>query len=239
MRLRDRIGVSERHQKQITRVMEVSLVGIVFIGLFVGSVGIVVNAAVGILVTQLVPVLERDYDIPMDPGLVLWITAAVFLHAFGTVPLPAEFIEPFGAVEPGQDRGSLYNSGYWWDHMTHALSSSLVAAAGYATVRALDQHSDGIVIPGRFMFVFIVLFVLAFGVFWEVVEFAIGGAAELAGSGSVLTQYGAEDTLLDLVYNTLGAVVVAIWGTAYLTDVVGAIEERMETGSWAEDDRAE
>jgi len=39
-------------------------------------------------------------------------------------------------------------SGYWWDHMTHALSSSLVAA-------------------------------------------------EMAGSGSVLTECGAEDTLLD------------------------------------------
>lgn len=238
MRVRDWIGVSERRQKQLTHVMEVSLIGILMIGLYVNSVGIVVNAGVGILVTQLVPVLERDYNIPMDPSLVLWITAAVFLHAFGTVPLPADWIEPVGTVDPGQSSASLYNSGGGWDHLTHALSSSLVAAAGYSTVRALDEHSDGIVIPGRFMFVFIVLFVLAFGVFWEVVEFAIGGAAELAGSGSVLTQYGAADTLLDLVYNTLGAIVVAIWGTAYLTDVVSAIGERLEDGSWGGDEDA-
>jgi len=233
MRIRDRLGISERRQVQLTRLMEVSLVGILFIGLFVNSPGIVVNAGVGILVTQLVPALERDYGIPMDPGLVLWITAAVFLHALGTVPLPADLVAPVGDVAPGQQRASLYRSGYWWDHMTHALSSSVVAAAGYATVRALDEHDQGIVIPPRFMFVVIVLFVLAFGVFWEVVEFAIGGAAETFGTGSVLTQYGVEDTLYDLFYNTLGAVVVGIWGTAYLTDVVGAIERRLETGDWS------
>jgi hypothetical protein len=29
--------------------------------------------------------LERDYAIPMDPALVLWLTTAVFLHALGTL----------------------------------------------------------------------------------------------------------------------------------------------------------
>jgi hypothetical protein len=234
MRVRDHLGISQRRQAQLTRVMEASLVGMLFIGLFVNSPGIVVNAGVGILVTQLVPALERDYGIPMDPALVLWITAAVFLHALGTVPLPADWVDAVGSVEAGQDRASLYKSSGWWDHMTHALSSSVVAAAGYATVRALDEHDDGIVIPPRFTFVFVVLFVLAFGVLWEVLEFAIGGGAELLGTGSVLTQYGVEDTLLDLFYNSLGAVVVGVWGTAYLTDVVGAIERRLDSGSWDE-----
>jgi len=238
MRIRDFLGISQRRQAQLTRVMEVSLVGMLFIGLFVNSPGIVVNAGVGILVTQLVPALERDYGIPMDPALVLWITAAVFLHALGTIPLPADWVDAVGSVEAGQTRASLYKSSGWWDHMTHALSSSVVAAAGYSTVRALDEHDDGIVIPPRFVFVFIVLFVLAFGVLWEVLEFAIGGAAELFGTGSVLTQYGVEDTLLDLVYNSLGAVVVGVWGTAYLTDVVGAIETRLETGSWDGEERS-
>jgi hypothetical protein len=31
------------------------------------------------------PVLERDYGVPLDAGLTLWITAAVFLHAFGRI----------------------------------------------------------------------------------------------------------------------------------------------------------
>jgi hypothetical protein len=159
--------------------------------------------------------LERDYDIPMDAGLTLWITSAVFLHGLGTVGLPWS-----GA--------SFYQTVWWWDHLTHALSSSVVAAVGYATTRALDRHSEAIYLPPRFTFVFVLLFVLAFGVLWEVVEFALGGLASILGSGNVLTQYGLGDTMLDLVFDTVGAVVVATWGTAHLTGVVGAIQDRIE-----------
>ncbi|NIS31206.1 MAG: hypothetical protein GWN07_12815, partial [Actinobacteria bacterium] len=88
---------------------------------------------------------------------------------------------------------------WWWDHLTHALSSSVVAGVGYATARAFDQHSDQIHLPPRFMFVFILAFVVAFGVLWEVVEFGLGGASAMLGSGTVLTQYGLGDTMLDLV----------------------------------------
>jgi VanZ family protein len=76
--------------------------------------------------------------------------------------------------------------------------------------------------------VFILLFVLAYGVFWEILEFAIGQTAAAFGVGSVLTQYGLEDSLKDLVFNTLGAVVVTLWGTAHLNDVSGYIRERLD-----------
>jgi hypothetical protein len=85
MRLRDRLGVSVRHQHQAARLMELALPGIVFVGLDRGNVGIVVNADLALAVTQLPPILEPDYGFSMDPGLVLWITTAVFLHAVGTL----------------------------------------------------------------------------------------------------------------------------------------------------------
>jgi hypothetical protein len=215
VRWRDRLGVTARRQRQAVRVMEFGLVGLLFIGLERGSTGIVVNAAVALLVAQLPPLLERDYNIPMDAGLTLWITSAVFLHALGTVGLPGSEL-------------SFYRSLPWWDHLTHVLSSSVVAAVGYATARAFDAHSDQIHLPPRFMFVFILLFVVAFGVLWEVIEFALGGLASWLGSGSILTQYGLRDTMLDLVFDVIGGVVVAIWGTAYLADVSGAIQERLQ-----------
>ena len=216
MRLRDRLGVTTRRQRQVSRLLEFGLVGLLFIGLERGNTGIVVNTALALLVAQLPPVLERDYHIPMDAGLTLWITAAVFLHALGTVGLPGSQL-------------SFYRSVWWWDHLTHALSSSVVAAAGYATARAFDQHSDAISLPPRFMFVFILLFVVAFGVLWEVIEFGLGGFALLLGSERVLTQYGLGDTMLDLVFDVAGGVIVALWGTAYLTDVVGALQQRLQT----------
>lgn len=192
--------------------MEVGLAVIVVIGFLRGNVSIVVNAGVGLAVTQLVPVLERNYEVPMDPALTLWITSAVFFHALGTLSFPGSPV-------------NIYRSLWWWDHFTHALSSSIVAAVGYATVRAFDRHSEAIYIPTRLTFVFVLQFVLAFGVLWEVLEFGLG---LVFGSATVLTQYGLSDTLLDLVFDTIGAVVAAVWGTAHLGDVVGWAADGLE-----------
>jgi hypothetical protein len=218
VRLRDRLHIDATTQRRLSRAMQVVLVGLVFIGLDRGNVGIVANSAIALGVTYLPATLERDYHIPMDTGLTLWITTAVFLHALGTVGLPGS-------------QFSFYQTVWWWDHLTHALSASVVAAAGYATVRAIDLHTEQVYLPPQFTFVFILLFVVAFGVLWEVLEFAVGGLASLLGGDAVLTQYGLEDTLLDLVFDIVGGVLVAIWGTAYLGDVVGALARLLERRS--------
>ncbi|WP_440005467.1 hypothetical protein [Halomicrococcus sp. SG-WS-1] len=215
MRVRDHLRVSERRQRQVTRAMELSLVGILFVGLDRGNLGIAINAGLAFLITFVPAILERDYDIPMDAGLTLWITVAVFLHALGTL--------------------GPYQNVWWYDHLTHALSASLIAAAGYATVRAIDEHYSGVVLPPRFVFVFILLFVVAFGVIWEVIEFAIGGMASVFGGKAVLTQYGLEDTMKDLLFNTAGAIVTALWGTAHLNGVVGALTDRLDASGRSAD----
>jgi len=211
VRLRDYVGISEQRQRQASYGMEMLMLGILMVGIETGSTGVIVNTGFGLLVAQLPAVLERDYGIALDPGLTLWITTAVFLHAVGVIGLPWA-------------DANFYKSIWWWDHLTHALSSSIVAAIGYTTVRALDRHSEDIYIPPRFMFVFILMFVLAFGVAWEVLEFTITLVAQATGNATILTQYGLGDTMLDLVFDTIGAVVVAVWGTAHLTGVVGVVE---------------
>lgn len=214
MKIRDRLGIGPRRQRQLTWAMQLVMAGVLLIGVWKRNVPIIVNAGVALGIAQLVPVLERDYGIPLDAGLTLWITSAVFLHAFGTIGIP------------GGD--SFYRTVWWWDHMTHALSSSVVAGVGYATVRAIDEHSEATNLPPRFVFVFILMFVLAYGVFWEIIEFALAEGAAMLGTGTVLTQYGLTDSLMDLVFNTIGAVVVATWGTAHLNDVSEYIERRLE-----------
>ncbi|WP_254545044.1 hypothetical protein [Halomarina pelagica] len=214
MRVREYLGLSDRRQRQLVWAMELGLVGMFFIGLERGNTGVIVNTAVALGVTRLPSLLERDFSIPMDPGLTLWITTAVFLHAFGTVGLPGAASTPYRSV-------------WWWDHLTHTLSATVVAAVGYASARALELHSDSNRFPGPFMFVYILLFVIAFGVLWEVVEFLISELSRLLGGGTVLTQYGVGDTMLDLVFDIIGAVIVAVWGTAHLTDVAHALSTRL------------
>lgn len=209
-----RILPSKRRQRQLTRAMELLLVGLLFIGIDRGNVGIIVNTTASLVVVQLPAILERDFDLTMDPQLVLWITAAAFLHGIGIVGVPG--------VSP-----SLYKNIWWWDHLTHSLSASVVAAAGYATVRAVDIHSETVDIPARYIGIVLLIFVLAFGVLWELLEFAIGVTADMAGTRTILTQYGIEDTLKDLTFNSMGGVIVAIWGGLYLSDFSTAISEKL------------
>ncbi|WP_049972445.1 hypothetical protein [Haladaptatus cibarius] len=196
-------NLSETRQRQVVRAFQLVLVGVLLFGLFEVNVGIIVNTAVALALTEVPALLERNYGLPMDTRLTLWIVVPVFLHAIGTV--------------------GLYQSIGLWDQLTHALSSSVVAAAGYTVVRALDVHADSIYLPKEFMFVFILLFTLAFGVLWELLEFGLDGVASMTGTESVLAQYSLGNTMLDLVFDTVGGVVVALWGARYLSHVSDAL----------------
>ena len=216
MKLRDRFDIDERRQVQLTRLMELTLVGLLFIGFDSGNLGVVVTTAIALAITKLPALLERDYEVELDAGLTLWLTSAAFLHALGVAGLPGT-------------ETNLYRGLPGWDHLTHALSSSVVAAGGYATVRAVDEHVDGVDLDRRFIFAFILLFVMAFGVFWELIEFGVGTATRSMGVETAgFTQHGLRDTMLDLVFDTIGGVIVAVWGHAHLADVVGHLQRRLE-----------
>lgn len=73
MKIRDRLGISERRQRQVTRAMDVLLVGMFFVGLERGAASIVVTAGIGLGGTFLPAILERDLESPMDPALTMWI----------------------------------------------------------------------------------------------------------------------------------------------------------------------
>jgi hypothetical protein len=219
VRVRDYLGISGRSQRYLARGMQLTLFGLLFVAVERQSPNLLVTTGTGLAVTFLPGLLERDLEVPMDAGLTLWITTAAFLHTVGVAGIPGTGT-------------SLYAGIPYYDHVTHALSASVVTGVGYATVRALDEHSAGIHLPGRFMFAFLVVFVIAFGVIWEVVEFGIAVLSSAVGLTSTgFTQHGLDDTLLDLVFNAIGGVVVALWGTVYLTGVSDALRERLDARS--------
>jgi hypothetical protein len=177
--------------------MQLLLVALVGYGLLVGEPKAIINGTVSLLITALPAALERNYRIPIDPWLGLWITLAVFLHTMGSAGLYAEFA--------------------WWDHLTHAMSATLIAGVGYAFARAVDLHSDEIALPRQFFFVYVLVVVLAFGVVWELFEFGLDIAAESTGLSMPLAQHGLDDTIRDLLFNSLGALVVAVFGQVHLS----------------------
>ena len=187
--------------------MQLILFGIVVYGIVYGEPKAITNGGISLLITAVPALLERNYEIPLDPWLGLWITVAVFLHTMGSAGLYAQ-------IE-------------WWDHLTHAMSASLVAGIGYTFVRTIDLHSDRIQIPHRFAFVFILIVVMAFGVIWELFEFGLDLAAESTGITMPLSQHGIDDTVRDMMFNTVGAIVVATFGQAHLTGVAETVRESL------------
>lgn len=197
MTLGDVLGLSESQERAITRVLQLVLLALVGYGLVTGEFTVATTAALALAVTFLPALLRREYGYSMDPGLVCWIAVAVVLHTVGSLWL-YEF--------------------QWYDEITHTVSATIVAGIGYAAFRALERHSDEISVPSAFRSLFIVVFVLAVGVVWEVLEFTFGG---------LVTVYGIDDIVTDFVFNAVGAVIVAIWGTGYVRGLVGFFRRRL------------
>ena len=210
-----RIGLGRVHETTVVRVLQVGMFGIFAVGVLIGNPGVAVNSGVGLLVTFLPALLARNLDVTMDVKLVLWIAIAMFLHALGTLPLP------------GLEFSTLYRETWWWDHVTHTLSASLVAGVAYTVARALDERSEALSFPQRFLFAYLLTFVLAFGVLWELLEFYVSVTSRLLGIPGILTQYGIEDTILDLVYDMVGGLLAAVFGTAHLNGLAAQVVARL------------
>lgn len=183
--------------------MQLILVGIVSYGVVYSQPKALTNGLIALAISFSPAIFERNYKVPLDPWLGLWITLAVFLHTMGSAGL-------YGAIG-------------WWDHLTHAMSASLVAGIGYTFARAVDVHHAHIHLPHRFMFVFILIVVMAFGVIWELFEFGLDVAADETGITMPLAQHGLDDTVRDMMFNTLGAILVAGFGQVHLSGVAESI----------------
>jgi hypothetical protein len=168
---------------------------------------LIVNTGVPLALAAFPTLVRWRYDRDLSAGLALWIATAAVLHALGALGLYAWF--------------------GWYDQVTHTVSASLVAGVGYAIVGALERYSTAVEFPPRFRVLLVLLFVLGIGVAWEILEFATGGIAALVGGEPVLAQYGLRDIALDLVFDVVGGLLVALWGTRYFDDVANGLARRL------------
>lgn len=206
--IRKLLGISNEKQKLAARIMQFGLVILLAFGIIQKDLSTTVNATTGLALTFVPYLIKRKYNIPHDTGLVLWLTLAIFLHTAGTF--------------------AFYDDIAKWDHVTHALSASVVAAAGYTLIRAIDIYVDEIYIPPKVLFLFILLFVLAMGVVWEIIEFLSDELTYLLGYQAILAQHGISDTMMDFVFDLFGAILAATWGTAYLSDISYRLADKFE-----------
>jgi len=195
----------------LARGLQIVLFVLIGAGILIGKSDLIVNGVLALPIVFFPKFLEWHYHHQVDPRLSLWITIAAVVHVAG-------FLGPY-SVQSG-----LLS---WYDQVAHALSASFVAGMGYAVILALDRNSNQVRFPEKFRFVFTICFILAFGVAWEIVEFGLSGLTTLLGGGnSALVQYGKDDIVFDLIFNTLAAIFVGLWGTSYFNDITSILTRR-------------
>lgn len=147
------------------------------------------------LVATLIPLL---FDVMVEPltgvaltigpVLPLWIAIAGGLHTIGMT--------------------TIYERVWWWDHLTHLVSATLIAAVVYGALIAIEADpATTEIAPGRIVELTIVITLVA-GIFWEIIELVGRDIAVLLDREPMLVPYGRYDTALDLVVDVVGAVLV-------------------------------
>jgi hypothetical protein len=199
------------NQRALTYLLQGVLAVIFLYGLLTVQLGMAANGAFGLTLTLIPAAIRREYHHTMSPVLVLWITIAVVLHSVGSLG-PYEWFS-------------------WYDSVTHTVSATIAGGLGYATFRGFERHSEELVVPARFRAVFIFVFVLAISVIWELLEFASGILPSLIGIDAPLVVYGVEDIVTDMVFNTLGAVVLSIGASGYFRSLGDFFQRRFDSRS--------
>ena len=163
--------------------------------LVAGNLVLAVNALAGFVVTLSPWVGRRAWGIRLTSPIVLWLGVAVLFHTVGMA--------------------GWYETVWWWDHLTHTLSAALLAALADTGIRLLAAASDRITLPPAFRLVLVLVLTLAAGVLWEVMEFLGRMLATWYGHQPLLVQYGLADTVLDLAFDGVGALLGTVglgWG---------------------------
>lgn len=120
--------------------------------------------------------------VSLGSALPLWIAVAGCLHAYGML--------------------GPYDSIWWWDLLTHAVSAALVAALAYAAF--LVTSTSGIAAVSAIALTFIV------GIGWELIELVAREVGERYDVEPVLVHYGWRDTAIDLVVDVVAAMVIVL-----------------------------
>lgn len=166
-----------------------ALLTVFLVGLRRRDPGAIVNAAIAAIGTYLPDFVERAYGVELRPWQRAYVNTAMVTHAVG-------MLGPYDEV-------------WWWDHLTHAHSSSILGGIVYAASRRRGHD------PGPR----VVAVVVCLGLLWELAEYAIHATANRLGLEPILVTYGPKDTLLDIVFDLIGALLVLAFGDRVLGEL--------------------
>ncbi len=180
-----------RISTMLSWLMKLLMVAILPLELYYGEVLFFIATVVAIILSIVPSALEHNYDITLPFELDLLITLSIFLHTF-----MGEWL-------------NLYERVWIWDKILHIYGSAVVALLAFVTVYTLHYTKRlRLTLPLIVFFSFAIA--MAAGGIWEIGEF-------LSDKGfGTHSQDGLTDTMLDLIDDFIGGVVVSFLGLLYV-----------------------
>lgn len=120
--------------------------------------------------------------------------------------------------------GKFYQRFWWWDSLLHTFSGLALGFAGFLIIYMLDRTEKVDAKPIWYI-VFSFAFALSLGALWEIFEFIIdsffnANMQKARYSVDIIKMYGSRiairNTMIDLILDSIGALVASITGFLYL-----------------------
>ncbi len=124
--------------------------------------------------------------------ILLGIGLSLFLHSLGLVT-------------------NMYNTTNWWDSITHFVSGITVASLAAIALIMVMMFSEKTKVPTSWIPFLILVSVLAMEGVWEILEFTLD---QIIGTAM---QHGLEDTMKDIVANTVSGIVAGLGFAFYIS----------------------
>lgn len=159
-----------------------AILGTLAVAVYRDNGSAIANGFVVVVVALLPVTTETVFSVSIGPALSVWLGIAGLLHMIGML--------------------GIYESVWWWDHVTHTVSAGLLAALWYGTLIATTAHSRVVVAALTIGLTFLG------GVFWELIELVARALGRRFDIEPILVYYGWKDTLLDLVFDLLAALAI-------------------------------
>ena len=165
-------------------------------------------------------ILRRDWENIFLTVIVLGLTLLpAFVFGRFRIFLPPEFqlitaAFVYLSLYLGSAKDFYYHF-WWWDIVLHAGSGFLLGIVGFLVLFLLNQSErlpTGI--RPAFLCLFGVTFAVSLGVLWEIFEYVVDWCFPFSNMQSLET--GVDDTMHDLIVDTLGAIIVGLLGWAYI-----------------------
>jgi len=179
----------------ISIVLKTSLIIGATLCLLWGHYQLAFGTIVIILITLLPVLLKNRYQVTIPPEFeclaVVFIYAALYL----------------GSIQ------EFYIKYWWWDILLHVNSGFILGIVGFLLVFVLNNNKlDTIHLKPGFMALFAFMFAIGIGALWEILEFIMDQLFDHGMQGS-----GLEDTMWDLISNSIGAFIISIIGWGYMS----------------------